>query len=296
MKSSIVVQGHPITISNPEKILFHQLNVNKAEYIQFLISISPYLLPHTTDKALTTLRYPHGVGDDFFYQKRPPKNTPDWADIIMVGEDDFINLNKLPTLVWLANLAAMEFHTPFCNYNEDAVHALVFDLDPSEGQSFDDVADCAIKINDTLASLGIIPLVKTSGATGLQIYIPTKKYTFEQGRRLNEFFAKYFVNKYPSIITIERLVKNRGKKLYFDYLQMWRGKNIISVYSPRALETGAVSMPVTWDEIKNGIKPKDLNITNAAARLQQKGDLFEDILKPKKTDAVLDEILNYHKP
>lgn len=295
MKSSIDVQGHEVTISHPDKILYHQLEINKAEYIQFLISISPYFLAHTTDKALTTLRYPHGVGDEFFYQKRPPKKAPEWVDIVFVGEDDFVNLNKLPTLVWMANLTAMEFHTPFCNYNEDATHALVFDLDPSEGQSFDDVAECAVKINDTLVSLGITALAKTSGATGLQIYIPTKTYTFEQGRELNEFFAKYFVSKYPDIMTIERLVKNRGKKLYFDYLQMWRGKSIISVYSPRAMETGAVSMPVTWDEIKNGIKPKDLNITNAAERLHQKGDMFEDILKPKAADPILDEILNQSK-
>jgi bifunctional non-homologous end joining protein LigD len=171
------------------------------------------------------------------------------------------------------------------------LYSLVFDLDPSEGQTFADAAECALRVHETLEELGIESLVKTSGASGLQIYIPTGILTFEQGRSINEFFGKYFAGKYPELMTIERQVNKRGRKLYFDYLQMWRGKNIISVYSPRAKSCGAVSMPVTWEELKTGAEPCSFNLKNAAERLGQKGDMFEKLLRENKNSSALDEIL-----
>ena len=121
---------------------------------------------------------------------------------------------------------------------------------------------CALDVHETLQSLGIPCYAKTSGATGLQVYVPTKSMPFEQGRRLNAFFGQYFAAKHPDTVTIERSVKSRGGKLYFDYLQMARGKSIISVYSPRAVPCGAVSMPVTWDELERGISPCDFTLKN----------------------------------
>jgi bifunctional non-homologous end joining protein LigD len=115
--------------------------------------------------------------------------------------------------------------------------------------------------------------------------------TFEEGRKINLFFGKYFIAKHPDKMTIERLVKNRGRKLYFDYLQMGHGKSIICVYSPRAVACGAVSMPVTWEELKNGVKPCDFTLKNAAHRLKITGDLFAPMLKEGKAVPVLEEIL-----
>lgn len=287
--SSITIEGKEIKITNPEKILFKKTNINKAMYIDALIKISPYLLPHTTDKALTAIRYPNGVDKPFFYQKRPPEYAPKWVDVIEVNNDTFINLNSLPTLIWLANSAVIEFHTPFCKYDEDRLNALVFDLDPPDDKNFKHVTDCALKINETLLKLGIKALVKTSGATGLQIIIPIKKITFERGREINEFFAKYFIQTYPKLMTIERLKKNRNGKLYFDYLQMWRGKNMISVYSPRAVACGAISMPITWKELQKGINPCDFNILNAEKRLKKNGDLFLELLKGNNDN---EEVIN----
>ncbi|MGI5848937.1 MAG: DNA polymerase domain-containing protein [Christensenellales bacterium] len=289
--SSIEVEGKQIAISNPEKMLWPDIGVRKIDYLKILANIAPYLIAHTTDKALTSIRYPNGMGQDFFYQKRPPANTPEWVSIIIIGEDTFINLNNLSTLIWLGNLAVVEFHIPFSKYTDDLLTALVFDLDPSKGQTFEDVAFCALKICETLSSLGVECLAKTSGASGLQIFIPANKMTFEQGRQINTFFGKYFAEKYPNLITVERQVKNRGKKLYFDYLQMWRGKNIVSVYSPRAVACGAMSMPITWDELKKGIAPCDLNLLNAAKRLDEKGDLFKKVLRENTNTPVLDEII-----
>ncbi len=289
--SEIEVEGKKINISNPDKLLYKDIGIRKIDYIVDMIELAPYLLPHTSDRALTAIRYPNGVDKPFFYQKRPPANTPEWVDIITIGQDTFINLNSLPTLVWLANLAVIEFHTTFCKYNEDALYALVFDLDPSDKQNFEQAAQCALLVHETLHGLGIECSAKTSGASGLQIYIPTKKYTFEQGRRINTFFANYFTEKYPKLMTAERHIKKRGSKLYFDYLQMHQGKNIICVYSPRAVSCGAVSMPVSWKELESGITPCDFNLKTAIKRLEKKGDMFECMLTPGKNVEALEKIL-----
>lgn len=287
----IEISGHKLSISNPEKPLWPDAGIRKIDYLKALAGMAPYMLPHTTDRALTSIRYPHGIGGKSFYQKRPPAKAPEFVNIADIEGDTFINLKNLPTLLWLGNLAVMEFHTPFGRFTDGMLRSLVFDLDPSEGQAFADAAECALRVHETLGELGVDSLVKTSGASGLQIYIPTREMTYEQGRSINEFFGKYFAGKYPQLMTIERQVNKRGKKLYFDYLQMWRGKNIISVYSPRAIPCAAVSMPVTWDELKLGVKPCDFNLKNAPERLAQKGDMFKKLLCESSASPALEEIL-----
>lgn len=289
--STITVQGSAVSVSHPEKVLYPDIGMTKAGYLSALAKLAPYLLPHTTGHPLTAIRYPDGVSEPFFYQKRPPKGTPDWVKVTTddTGEK-FVNLDRLETLMWLGNSAALELHVPFCRPDGDLT-ALVFDLDPSEGQTFEDVTECALSVHETLTELGIAGFVKTSGASGLQIYIPTRRMTFEEGRTINTFFGQYFAAKHPDTITIERLVKNRGRRLYFDYLQMGHGKSIICVYSPRAVPCGAVSMPVTWEELKRGVKPCDFTLLNAAQRLQKTGDLFAPLLKEGKSVPALEEIL-----
>ncbi|MDD5018042.1 MAG: DNA polymerase domain-containing protein, partial [Eubacteriales bacterium] len=275
--SAVGVEGKKVDISHPDKLLWPDIGVRKIDYIKALVALAPYLLPHTTGRALTALRYPDGIEEPFFYQKRPPKGIPEWVDILTEGGEPFVNLNSMATLVWLGNLAALEFHTPFCGA-DGMLRALVFDLDPSEGQTFGDAAACALRVNETLKELGIECFAKTSGASGIQVYIPARIMTFEQGRIINAFFGRYFAEKFPGMMTIERQVKKRGMKLYFDFLQMAPGKSIVSVYSPRAVKCGAVSMPVTWDELKNGVSPCDFHLLNAAQRLEHMGDLFAPML------------------
>ncbi|MFA5527110.1 MAG: non-homologous end-joining DNA ligase [Peptostreptococcales bacterium] len=295
--NELIVEGQKIKITNPEKLLWPEVQIRKIDYLQYLIQIAPYLLSHTKDRVLTSIRYPNGIGKPSFYQKHLPKKAPDFVDTLKIDGDTFINLNSLPTLLWLGNLAALEFHTTFNRGNENELTSLVFDLDPSEGQSFDDVRQCALLIHQELQNLGIKAYPKTSGATGLQIFIPTKKYTFEQARKINTFFGKYFVQKYPEKMTIERQIKKRGSLLYFDYLQMWRGKNIISVYSPRAVPHANLSMPIEWNELEVGLSPSSFTLMNAAERLSKKGDLFDAIEKFHAINhsTLLDQILYNEK-
>lgn len=284
----IEVQDKNITLSNPEKILWPELGIRKMDYFQILAKLAPYILLYSKKRLLTTIRYPDGIEGKSFYQKNIPQYAPKWIHTEPWKDTTYIILDDEPTLLWLGNLAAIEFHTSFHEIGEAYYPtSLVFDLDPSEGQPFDMVVEIALKIHETLESLKIDSFVKTSGATGVQIYLPiAKKYNYDEARSLNEFFAKYFSEKYPGKITIERMVDKRGKKLYFDYLQMWEGKTIITPYSPRANKNGCVSMPVEWEELEKGVQPNDFTLINVFQRLEEKGDLFQRIVSIKNKDSI----------
>jgi bifunctional non-homologous end joining protein LigD len=293
----IIIDDIKIKLSNPNKLLWPELGITKVDYLKYLIYLSPYIIKHAKDRYLTTIRYPDGYNQKFFYQKKIPSYAPNYVDTCEWKDGSlYINLNKQTTLIWLGNLASLEFHTTFNKiHNPFYPNNIVFDLDPSQGQVFDQVIEVALKIYETLNKLNIKSYVKTSGATGLQIYIPIgDKYDYNVARQISKFFAEYFSNKYPEIITIERLKNKRGKKLYFDYLQMWEGKSIITPYSPRATKYASISMPLKWEEVEKGIKPEDFTIINAMARLKKMGDLFEPLLNNNNTqdfNFILQEII-----
>lgn len=283
-----------IKISNPNKYFWPELNIKKIDYIYHLIHLSSFILKYTRNKPLTVIRYPDGIHGKSFFQKHLPSYAPQWISTFQAKEKKHILLNNLPTLIWLGNQGALEFHIPFNAI--DAPHnpsSIVFDLDPSEGQSFEDVARAALLIKNTLSDLNIKCFIKTSGASGVQIYIPIgHQYTYDQARDINHFFASYFVSKYPHCFTIERSVNKRGKKIYFDYLQMWYNKTIISPYSPRAVKTAAVSTPITWNELKKGCTPKDFTLLNIQERLKKRKDLFFNLKEYPQDLSVILENLN----
>lgn len=290
----ITIEGKKLKFSNPEKPLWPKAGIRKIDYLARMMELAPYILPHSRDRLLTAIRYPHGVGGKSFFQKNAPEHTPEWVNTHLWNGVAYILLDSLPTLAWLVNLAVLEFHTSFNTWRrENHPTAIVFDLDPSEGQRFEDVAEVALLVKETLDSLSITNYIKTSGATGLQIYIPVGgRYDYEEARQINAFFGEYFSQKYSQKITIERMIEKRGAKVYFDYLQMWQGKTIAMVYTPRATETANVSMPIQWDELKRGIRPEDFTLNNAFERLKKKGDLFAPLLEDSAQES-LDSLLAY---
>lgn len=229
---------------------------------------------------LTSIRYPHGINDKSFFQKEKPQGTPEWVETVEFNQKNYINLNSAATLVWLCTQAALELHTSF-NVHEKPNHpsSLVFDLDPDDDLHFEDVAELAGRIHETLEALGIMDFIKTSGATGLQIFVPVAaKFDYDTARSLNEFFAQYFAEKLRSTVTIERMKKKREGKIYFDWQQMWTGKSMITAYSARAVKSAAVSAPIEWSEL-NDVRPEMFTLKNIINRLEQKGDIFEPSLK-----------------
>ncbi|NMA67376.1 MAG: DNA polymerase domain-containing protein [Clostridiaceae bacterium] len=289
------IEGKKVKLSNPEKLLWPEVGIRKIDYLARMIELSPYLLPHAENRLLTTIRFPDGIHGESFFSKNLPDYAPEWIKREEWNDTEYAILDSLPTLAWFVNMAALEFHTSFNTYSkEDYPTSIVFDLDPSQGQSFDEVIEVALLIKEVLDSLSITGYIKTSGASGMQLYIPTAgKYDYTVARKINEFFGSYFAQKYPKKITIERKVDKRGRKLYFDYLQMWQGKTITMVYSPRAKEKATVSMPVTWSEIENGINPEDFTLNNALERLKKIGDLFEPLLNAKEPEKSLDEVVKH---
>lgn len=276
VKGTIVVEGHELTVSNPEKLLWPEKGITKAIFLQRLAALSPWLLKHCRDRLLTTIRYPDGVNGKSFYQKNCPTPAPDFVETVTSESIDYVNLTSLPVLLWLGNLACLEYHASFDRVSDPA-HPTewVLDLDPSLEEE-PRIMEAALLAGDLLRSLGIASTPKTSGATGVQIIVPlVKDLTFDELRRIGEFVGTYLADKHPKLFTVERLKKHRGDLIYVDYLQHYQGKTIIAPYSPRARAAASVSTPLHWDEVRRGALITDYHLLNIEERLIREGDLLD---------------------
>lgn len=289
-KVPLVVEGHEILISNPNKPLWP--NISKIDYLHKLVLLAPYLLKYCKNRYLTTIRYPHGYGDEtFFYQKNCPEPTPYFVNTTNLHNIQYVNLDSIATLLWLGNLACLEFHPSFHYIHESSPVEWVIDIDPSI-ENEPRLVEAVLYIGELLETLHIQSIPKTSGATGIQIVIPIEqKYSFGQLRKIGQFISEYLVQKYPNLFTIERLKKNRGQRIYIDYLQHWQGKTLAAPYTPRAREHAPVSTPLHWHEIKKDLHPSDFNLLNIENRLKQEGDLIQKI-KQQNLDHFLDHLTN----
>ncbi|GAA0388499.1 non-homologous end-joining DNA ligase [Paenibacillus motobuensis] len=286
IKGTIRIEGEEVTITNPDKLLWPEAGITKQQYLQRLAELSPYLLRYCRNRFLTTIRYPGGIHSKFFYQKNAPEPLPDFVKTAQHEDINYIVLDNLPTLLWLGNLAAIEFH-PSLHYVGDILPCeWMIDLDPSQDDE-PRIMEAATYVGDILASLGISSVPKTSGATGVQIIIPIEYgVTFDQLRSIGQFVARYATEKYPSFFTIERLKKDREGKIYFDYLQHYSGKTLAAPYTPRARQAASVSTPLTWDEVRKNPHPSEFNLLNIGERLQQRGDLLQEV-KPQSLELIL---------
>jgi len=285
-KGFVVIDGHELTVTNPNKPLWPEPGITKLEFLDRLIALSPYLLSYTSNRYLTTIRWPHGVEGESFYQKNCPKGAPEFVKTATFGDIRYIVLDSLPTLVWLGNLACLEFH-PSLHYIGDELPAeWLIDIDPTLEEE-PRIMEAAKIVVDLLASLRIQSVAKTSGATGVQIYVPIRRgYTFEQLRAVGKFLAEYLVQAHPKLFTVERLKKDRGTLIYFDYLQHWHGKTLSAPYTPRAKRAASVSTPLFYDELHPRVKPSDFHLRNIEARLAAHGDLIRRV-PPQSLDHVL---------
>ncbi|GAA0136701.1 non-homologous end-joining DNA ligase [Paenibacillus sp. YSY-4.3] len=289
MKGTILVEGEEITISNPDKLLWPEAGITKKLYLEKLAEISPYLLRYCRNRLLTTIRYPDGVGRKFFYQKNAPEPLPSFVRTSMHEGVDYVVLDSLPVLLWLGNLACIEFHPSLHYVHEQLPCEWMIDLDPSREEE-PRIMEAAAYVGDILASLGLQSVPKTSGATGVQIIVPIEYgVTFDELRLIGQFVARYATEKYPELFTIERLKKDRGDKIYFDYLQHYGGKTLAAPYTPRARPAGNVSTPLTWDEVRSNPLPSDFNLHNIGERLKQKGDLLANV-SPQSVQLILQHL------
>ncbi|MER1956860.1 MAG: DNA ligase D [Solibacillus sp.] len=274
-------QLHPIpenvAITHPDKPVFPASKITKDDYLLYLQKVAPYMLPFLKDRLLTIIRYPHGVPGESFYQKNYPDNIPDFVATYLVDDTNFAICNNLETLLWLGNQLAIEFHIPFQPFPIGKPTEIVFDLDPPSVNEFHLAVNAALKLKTILDHFGLQSFVKTSGGKGMQVYIPLplNAFSYEETGVFTEFVCEFLVQQYPQWFTIERLKKNRGNKLYLDYVQHKEGKTIVAPYSARGNEKGLIATPLHWDEVTEQLRPDMFTIPNVINRINNLGDIFK---------------------
>ncbi|WP_456275790.1 DNA ligase D [Bacillus sp. AK128] len=274
-----------VTITHPDKPLWPKKNIDKQTYLFYLRSIAPYLMPFLENRLLTVIRYPHGMLGEPFYQKNCPDYAPDFIQTVMSEGINYIVCNKIETLMWLGNQLAFEFHIPFQTIHSTGPSEIVFDLDPPSRDYFHLAVKAALIMKEVFDGLKLEAFIKTSGNKGLQIYLPLPENTFsyDDTRKFTEFIAHFLITKDTESFTIERLKKNRGKKLYVDYIQHAEGKTIISPYSARGNEDGLVATPLYWEEVTEQLSPELFPVNKMVDRIKKVGDPFQGYFKAKET-------------
>ncbi|MDG0812609.1 non-homologous end-joining DNA ligase [Cohnella rhizosphaerae] len=271
---SIEVEGFQIEVTNPDKLMWPEAGIHKAMYLQKLVALSPYLLPYCKNRYMTAIRYPDGAGGKAFYQKNAPHPLPEFVRTAVKDQVRYIVADSLPTLLWMGNLAALEFHPSFEFVGGEEPAEWVLDIDPSESLR-DRLMEAVSLIGEALDGMGIDSVPKTSGATGVQIVIPVRRgYSFDELRKAGAFVGRYLSEKYPELFTIERLIKNRKDRIYVDYVQHAAGKSLSAPYTPRGRPEATVSTPLTWEEVRKNVDPREFTLHTIEARLAAKGDLI----------------------
>ncbi|MCR2804010.1 non-homologous end-joining DNA ligase [Paenibacillus soyae] len=275
------IAGTEVSVTSQDKPLWPASRppVDKEAYLAYLAQVAPVMLPFLANRLLTTIRYPHGVAGESFYQK----NCPDYAPpFIRTGLQDGINYiicNDLITLMWLGNQNTIEYHLPFNRFGEEKPLEIVLDLDPPGRAYFPLAIKAAVEIRSILDSFGVIGFPKVSGNKGLQVHIPLNpglNLTYDDARAFTAFVAQYLVERYPDSFTTERLKKNRGNRLYVDYIQHAAGKTIICPYSPRGNEHAGIATPLRWEEVNGSLTPETYSMPFVLRRLAEEGCAMAD--------------------
>lgn len=262
-----------VEITSPDKPLWPQPNFLKQDHLIYLRKMAPYMLPFLKSKKLTLIRYPHGVEDESFFQKHRPDYAPDFVGAYKESGETFILCQTLESLIWIGNQGTIEFHIPFQKINESFPDEIVFDLDPPSRKEFSLAIQAAQILKMICDQLELYAFVKTSGNKGLQIHIPlpANGLTYDETRAFTEAAAQLLVQQYPEKFTIERLKKNRGNRLYVDYVQHAEGKTIIAPYSPRSTKEGTIATPLFWEEVHEDLNPTQFTITSVPSRVSKFG-------------------------
>jgi bifunctional non-homologous end joining protein LigD len=285
----LTLNGNKVTLTNQQKIYWPDEQITKGALIDYYLEMADYVLPYLKDRPLSLHRFPNGIKDAGFYQKDlDTASIPAWLKTVSLHaasasrDLDYLVCNNVATLAYMVNLGCIEINPWLSRVQQlDNPDYLVLDLDP-ENIAFRHVVETAIAIKACLDKLGVIAFCKTSGATGLHIYVPTGgKYNYETCRLFAEYVAKQVQAQLPDITSVIRTKSKRDKKVYIDYMQNSRGQTIASPYSVRPQPGATVSAPLSWNELKESLTIADFTMENMPARVKKKGDLWKDIAKAK---------------
>ena len=283
----VSVNGQLLRLTNLDKVYWPEEGYTKGEVINYYHQVAPYILPYLKDRPQSLYRTPNGITGGGFYQKDVSSFAPDWVETYAAasaeGKKEKLYLlcqNEQP-LIYMANLGCIEIN-PWLSRIQKPEHPdyLVIDLDP-EDISFEKVIEAARAVRELLDAAGIKSFPKTSGATGLHIYLPLgARYHYDLVREFARLLAILVHRAVPGFTSLERSPKKRQGKVYLDYLQNRPGQTLASVYSIRPQRGATVSTPLLWEEVKPGLDPRDFTMKTIQQRLEKKGDLFQGVLGP----------------
>ncbi len=279
------INSKVLKLTNLNKVYWPDEGYTKGDLIEYYAKISGYILPYLKDRPESLLRHPNGINGESFFQKDIAQLNAKWLktkNIFSESNDKnikYLVCNDEEALLYMANLGCIEINPWFSRIdNLENPDYFVIDLDPEEIE-FDKVIETAQCVKEVLDEAGAESFCKTSGATGLHIYVALgAKYDYDTVKEFAYIIARLANDKIPGITSLERSPSKRKKKVYLDYLQNRRGQTLAAPYSVRPRPGAPVATPLDWSEVKKGIKPSDFNIKNIFRRLGQKGDIFQKIL------------------
>jgi bifunctional non-homologous end joining protein LigD len=289
-KVQVSVAGRSLGLSNLDKVLYPDMGFTKGEVIDYYTRVADVLLPHLAGRALTVIRFPNGIEGHSFFEKNAPKSTPDWVRTVNLPAPgstknratiDYVVVEELATLVWLANLAALEMHVHQwkVDANGTALPAdqLVVDLDPGPPAGLKECAEVALLLRDHLADAGFTPVVKTSGSKGMQLTAPIKETDSDVVSEYLHDIARQLESEHPTLVLSAMTRALRPGKVFLDWSQNSAAKTTVAPYSLRARPGATASTPLTWDEVEAG-GLRQFHAGEVLDRLATHGDLYEPAL------------------
>ena len=282
------VDGREVRLTNLRKIFWPELGLTTGDLLQYYADVADVLLPHIVNRAMVMKRYPHGAAGEFFFMKRAPSPRPPWIAICRIDHGrenviDFPMIQDRAALLWVINLGCIDLNQWYATCDDvdrpDYVH---FDLDPGAAP-FERVLESALIVKEALDTLKMPAYVKTTGSKGLHVYVPIVRgpeqkdvWTFAKA------LAIELASRHPALMTAQYKVANRPHgRVLVDYNQNRWGSTLASIYSPRPRPEASVSTPVTWKEIRKGVRIADFTIRNVPARVKKLGDLWKPLLQKR---------------
>lgn len=285
----VKLDGKQVKLTNLDKLYWPQEKISKGDLIYYYTTIYPYIEPYLKNRPQNLRRNPGGIEEEGFFHKDAGDEGPSWIKSVSIrsestGKDvDYILCNDQATLAYLNNLGCIELNP----WNSTTKHLdnpdyMVIDIDPPDDRAFSRVVEIALLIKDIMDNMKAPSYCKTSGATGMHVYVPLgARYSYDVIRPFAKAVAEEVSATFPDFATTERAVNKRQGKIYVDYLQNSRGQTLVAPYSVRPVPGARVSTPLQWPELKHNVRPGDFTIFNVPDRLHKLGDLFEGVLKEK---------------
>jgi bifunctional non-homologous end joining protein LigD len=283
---SLRISNYTVKLTNLDKVFWPGLKLTKRDLLNYYAGIAPWLLPHLKNRAMVMKRYPNGISGEFFFMKRAPEPHPEFIAICSIKHHSgnvigFPMVENLSALLWLINLGCIDLNPWYSRCDDvDRPDFLNFDLDPTDGATFNDVLQAALLVRSSLATLKIKGYPKTTGSRGIHLYVPiVRGPSQKQVWRFAKAFAQELAARFPRLVTAEyRIAKRPRKRILVDYNQNAWNRTLASVYSVRPTPTATVSVPLRWEEIERGVQMAEFTLQTVPARVKKLGDLWKPLL------------------